>query len=74
LVLYWFWAHDRGVASEYWAKYYVIADSIRTNRSDGALVRIITDMYPGETVEAAQQRILPFAARVVPLLNDYVPR
>lgn len=73
-MLYWFWAHDRGVASEYWAKYYVIADSIRTNRSDGALVRIITDMYPGETVEAAQQRILPFAARVVPLLNDYVPR
>ena len=74
LVLYWYWAHDRGVASEYWAKYYLIKDSIRMNRSDGALVRIITSMNPGETSEAAQQRITPFSNLVVPLLNDYIPR
>jgi EpsI family protein len=74
LVLYWFWAHDRGVASEYWAKYYLIRDSIMVNRSDGALVRITTGMYPGESIEAAQQRILPFVTGVVPLLNDYIPR
>jgi exosortase D (VPLPA-CTERM-specific) len=74
LVLYWFWAHDRGVASEYWAKFYLVADSIKMNRSDGALVRITTPMYPGETAEAAQQRILPFAGDVLPLLNSYIPR
>lgn len=74
LVLYWFWAHDRGVASEYWAKFYLVADSIKMNRSDGALVRITTPMYPGETAEAAQQRILPFASDVTPLLNSYIPR
>jgi EpsI family protein len=74
LVLYWYWAHDRGVASEYWAKYYLVADSIRMNRSDGALVRITTDMFPGETADAAQQRVLPFASAVSPLLNDYIPR
>ncbi|MFZ0860883.1 MAG: exosortase C-terminal domain/associated protein EpsI [Candidatus Sulfotelmatobacter sp.] len=74
LVLYWFWAHDRGVASEYWAKFYLVADSIKINRSDGALVRITTPMYPGETAEAAQQRILPFARDVTPLLNSYIPR
>ncbi|MFZ1138924.1 MAG: exosortase C-terminal domain/associated protein EpsI [Candidatus Sulfotelmatobacter sp.] len=74
LVLYWFWAHDRGVASEYWAKFYLVADSIKMNRSDGALVRITTPMYPGETAEAAQQRILPFARDVTPLLNSYIPR
>lgn len=74
LVLYWFWAHDRGVASEYWAKFYLVADSIKTNRSDGALVRITTPMYPGETADAAQQRILPFASDVTPLLNSYIPR
>jgi EpsI family protein len=74
LVLYWYWAHDRGVASEYWAKYYLIKDSIRMNRSDGALVRIMTAMNPGETSEAAQQRIMPFSNLVVPLLNDYIPR
>ena len=74
LVLYWYWAHDRGVASEYWAKFYLVKDSIRMNRSDGALVRITVDMFPGETTDAAQQRLLPFASDVVPLLNDYIPR
>lgn len=74
LVLYWFWAHDRGVASEYWAKYYLVSDSIRMNRSDGSLVRIVTPMFPGETTDAAQQRILPFAGEVLPLLNTYIPR
>jgi EpsI family protein len=74
LVLYWFWAHNRGVASEYWAKFYLVADSIKMNRSDGALVRITTPMVPGETVDAAQQRILPFAGEVMPLLDGYIPR
>ena len=74
LVLYWYWAHDRGVASEYWAKFYLVADSMRMNRSDGALVRITTPMYSGETAQAAQQRLLPFASDVAPLLDNYIPR
>ena len=74
LVLYWYWAHDRGVASEYWAKYYLVADSIRMNRSDGSLVRLGTPILPGESVDAAQQRLMPFADSVLPLLNDYIPR
>jgi EpsI family protein len=74
LVLYWFWAHDRGVASEYWAKFYLVADSIKMNRSDGSLVRITTPMYPGETADAAQERILPFAGDISPLLDSYIPR
>ena len=74
LVLYWYWAHDRGVASEYWAKFYLVKDAIRMNRSDGALVRVTTDMFPGETADAAEQRLLPFASSFSPLLNDYIPR
>jgi EpsI family protein len=74
LVLYWFWAHDRGVASEYWVKFYLVADSMRMNRSDGALVRIMTPLYSDETAEAAQQRLLPFASDVAPLLDNYIPR
>ena len=74
LVLYWYWAHDRGVASEYWAKYYLVADSIRMNRSDGSLVRLMTDMTPGETADTAMQRILPFADQMLPLMNDFIPR
>jgi EpsI family protein len=74
LVYYWYWAHDRGVASEYWAKYYLIADSIRMNRSDGALVRVTTPIYAGENAETAEQRMHPFVSDVVPQLRNYVPQ
>jgi len=74
LVLYWYLAHDRALASEYWAKFYLIADSIRLNRSDGSLIRIITPLPSGESVDAAQQRLLAFAANVVPRLDRYIPR
>jgi len=74
LVIYWYWAHDRAVASEYWAKFYLVTDSIRLSRSDGSLVRVTTPLGGGETADAAQQRLSSFAGNVVPLLNNYIPR
>jgi EpsI family protein len=74
LVLYWYWAHDRGVASEYKAKYYLVKDAITMNRSDGALVRITADMLPGEKVEEAEKRLSPFTEQVLPLMNSYIPK
>lgn len=74
LVLYWYWAHDRGVASEYWAKYYMVADSIKMNRSDGALVRVTTPINSGETADHAEERLMPFVDQIVPQLNSYIPR
>jgi EpsI family protein len=74
LVLYWYWAHGRGVASEYWAKFYLIGDSIRMRRSDGSLVRVTTAILPDETQEHAQVRLLSFAENIGPLLDQYIPR
>jgi EpsI family protein len=74
LVIYWFWAHDRPVASEYWVKFYLVADSIRLHRSDGSLFRLLTPLRPGETGDAAQQRLLSFAGLVLPLTNQYIPK
>ena len=74
LVLYWFQAHGRAVASEYWAKYYLVADSIRMNRSDGGLVRLMTPMYPGESPDTAQARVMKIGSQMIPLLNNYIPR
>src|SRR5438270_757480 len=34
LVLYWYQAHGRVIASEYWARFYLVADAIRMNRTD----------------------------------------
>ena len=74
LVLYWFQAHGREVASEYWAKYYLVSDSIRMNRSDGALVRLMTPMLDGESPDAAQARLMKLGSQVLPLLDSYIPR
>lgn len=74
LVLYWFQAHDREVASEYWAKYYLIYDSIRMNRSDGGLVRLMTPMQDGESADVAEARLMKLGSNILPLLDNYIPR
>jgi EpsI family protein len=74
LVLYWYWAHDRGVASEYAAKYYLVADSIRMHRSDGSLVRISTGVRPDQDLASVDRLLLAFAKNLVPVLPTYVPR
>jgi EpsI family protein len=73
LVFYWYQSHDRVVASEYWAKFYMMADAIRMNRTDGALVRFITPLAPGESADAGQNRILGFTQEVLPLLRTFIP-
>jgi len=74
LVVYWYQAHGRGVASEYWAKFYLVVDAFRMNRTDGALVRIITPLSPGEGPERGQEKAVEFAQRLLPLLDNYVPQ
>ena len=74
LVLYWYLAHDRAVASEYAAKFYLVADSIRESRSDGSLIRVTTALANNESLESAQQRLLAVAGDVIPVISSYVPR
>ena len=74
LVLYWYWAHNRAVASEYWAKIYLVADSMRLNRSDGSMIRVTTPLVRGESLDTAQQRLLAFASEAVPKMGPYLPR
>lgn len=74
LVLYWYQAHGRAVASEYWAKFYLVADSIRKNRSDGALVRIVTAFANDKELASAESRAVDFAGRIQPVLDQFIPR
>lgn len=74
LVLYWYQAHGRVTPSEYWAKVYLVTDAIRMNRTDGALVRVVTDIPAGTSDTAAQTRALGFTHRILPLLDSYIPR
>ncbi len=74
LVLYWYWAHDRAVASEYAAKLYLVTDSIRMRRSDGSLIRISTPIGPNRDLESAQAVLVSFASNIVSRIDTYVPR
>ncbi len=73
LVMYWYQAHGRATASEYMAKFYLIADSIKMNRSDGGMVRIVTPILSSETLEQTQARATDFARSLYPMLDAYIP-
>jgi EpsI family protein len=70
LVFYWYQTPYRVIASEYWAKIYLVLDSIRYNRSDTALVRVVAPLPNGREAEAeAQAR--QFIQKSFPALNSY---
>lgn len=74
LVLFWYSAHGRRMASENQMDFYLVLDSLRLNRSDNALVRMNTELRPGEKPEEAEKRLIAFAGLVNPLLYSYIPR
>ncbi len=72
VVLYWYQSHNRVIASEYTAKIYTILDSIRYNRSDTALVRIVVPAYGGD-VKTAENTATNFAQTIFNPLKAYLP-
>ncbi len=73
LVYYWFKQRSRNVTNEYLVKVFLLWDSVFSNRSDGALVRLITPLAKGEEAAAGDSRLAQFATQVAPLLGQYVP-
>jgi EpsI family protein len=72
-VIYWYQAHGRSVANEYLAKIYLVADAMRMNRTDGALIRVATEINPLEGTSPARAQAEAFTAQLVPLLSRYIP-
>lgn len=72
LVYYWFQGHGRIIANEYINKWFLFVDSIIKNRTDGALVRVVTTVLPHENIEIADKRILGFMSKAEPELEDYI--
>jgi EpsI family protein len=67
LVLYWYQTRDRVVASEYRARVYMMADAIRYNRTDTALVRVVVPVVGnqvGEATKTAQDFVTAFFLRL----------
>ena len=71
VVLYWYQSHGRVIASEYWAKIYLVMDAIRMNRADGALVRVISPVLNSE--KTAERHAVNFIRDLISLLNRHLP-
>jgi EpsI family protein len=73
LVLYWYQAHGRVVASEYWGKFYLVYDALRLNRTDAALIRITAPISHGNE-EQARSRAIAFAKQITSDIDQIIPR
>lgn len=73
LVYYWFDQRGRKMSNEYLMKWHLLNDSIQMNRTDGALVRMVTPVIAGETIEEAEARIKSFLGLLLPKLPAYIP-
>lgn len=72
LVLYWYQSRDRVVASEYRAKFYVIADALRYNRTDTALVRVVMPIVDND-VERSNKAAVDFIQSFYTPLRQHFP-
>lgn len=71
VVLYWYQTPTRVVANEYYAKVQLVLDSVRYNRSDTALVRIVVPIVDEE--ERAERTALEFARLAHAAVRTHIP-
>ncbi|MGA1995884.1 MAG: exosortase C-terminal domain/associated protein EpsI [Bryobacteraceae bacterium] len=73
VTLYWYQGHHRVIASEFAAKFWLVADAVRYRRSDTALVRVIVPARGGDLKTATDigvafiQVAFPVILRQMPL-------
>lgn len=73
LVYYWFEQYGGRTASDLVAKVEVLRNGLLYNRTDGALLRLITPIAPGETVGSAEARLLAMTGPMIEMLPRFVP-
>jgi exosortase D (VPLPA-CTERM-specific) len=73
LVYYWYQERGRSMTNENVVKWYLFWDSLKRNRTDGALVRIVAPL-PRNAAEAdVDAELQRFAVSVEPQLSHYIP-
>jgi exosortase D (VPLPA-CTERM-specific) len=73
LVYYWFQQRGRVITNEWLVKWYLFLDGLTKHRTDGALVRLTTSVGVDEEWADGDKRLVDFAEKVVPLLDEYIP-
>jgi EpsI family protein len=73
VVVYWYQSSGRVIANEYWGKFYLVSDALRTGRRDGAILRVVVPVRSGESVNAATKRAADFARELLPAAQSVLP-
>jgi exosortase D (VPLPA-CTERM-specific) len=73
VVYYWFQQRGRDITNEWMVKWYLFWDAMTKNRTDGALVRLVTPVSIDESVQDGDKRLTAFARAVYPYLSNYIP-
>jgi EpsI family protein len=71
--VYWYQSSGRVIANEYWGKFYLVSDALRTGRRDGAILRVVVPVRSGESVNAATKRAADFARELLPAAQSVLP-
>jgi len=72
VVLYWYQSHNRIIANEFEAKFWLVADSIKYHRSDSSLVKIVVPVVNGDT-DAATRAAVEFVQATFPAISKQLP-
>lgn len=72
LILYWYHSGNRVYASEYWGKAYLIADSARTGRRDGAIARVVVPMGRSGDVNSATAAASAVATDLLTSVSPFI--
>jgi EpsI family protein len=74
LTYFWFPLRDH-IANSLWeVKLYNFWDALTRQRTDGALVRLVTPVYKDEKVVDADKRLTAFTREIVQVLKEFLPK
>jgi EpsI family protein len=73
LVYYWYKQRDKTIANEYYLKWNTFIGVLKNKRTDGALVRLTTNLSANETFEIADARLKQFILLINTKLPEYIP-
>ncbi len=74
LIYFWFPQRGRILTTLSQVKLYSFWDALTRQRTDGALVRMITPVLQGEQVQDAEVSLQRLTKQIVPILDQFIPR
>jgi EpsI family protein len=72
VTLYWYQSHDRVIAGEFSARFWLVADSIRFHRSDTSLVKVVVPVRNNDA-DGATNTAIEFVKAVFAPLSSQLP-